>query len=297
MKKYYVIIFFCLTSITLSAQNYLDLVRVTSTHATLGNIDNELETDVSNFQIDALFPYPIAPTTGLIGGFTYENTRLGLQFSDFRTNLVMTRLNVGIKHELKNDWSLTAVVLPKLASDFKDSSGDNFQIGTLALFEKKKNRNKVLRVGSYISTENFGTTITPLVGLWYRSSNKKLIIDAVLPIRGDLNYLLTDSWGVGANLLTSVKSYNLTRETDAFYIQEESIRFALTTSYGFLDGSLIVKAKVGFDTTDYGLYEQNDKVGAQVLTFQVSGDDRNRLNAEFDSGLFFGGDIIYRLPL
>ncbi len=46
-----------------------------------------------------------------------------------------------------------------------------------------------------------------------------------------------------------------------------------------------------------GLYEQDDKIGAQILTFQVSGDDRNRLNSEFDSGLFFGGDIIYRLPL
>ncbi len=253
MKKYYFIIFFCLIGTTLSAQSYIDIVRVSSNHTTLGNIDNQNETDVSNFQIDALFPYPISPTTGLIGGFTYENTRLGPQFSNYRTNLVMTRLNVGIKRELKNDWSLTAVVLPKLASDFKESNGDNFQIGSLALFEKRANRNKIFRLGGYVSTENFGTTITPLVGLWYRTRNKKLIIDAVLPIRGDLNYLLTDSWGVGANLLTSVKSYNLTRETDAFYVQEESIRFALTTSYGFLDGSLIVKAKVGFDTTDYGL--------------------------------------------
>ncbi|NJM78483.1 MAG: hypothetical protein HC854_00485, partial [Flavobacterium sp.] len=82
-----------------------------------------------------------------------------------------------------------------------------------------------------------------------------------------------------------------------FYVQEESIRFAMYAAYGFLDNALILRGKVGFDTTDYGLYNANDKVGLQVLTVQVSGDDRNRLNSEFDSGVFFGADLIYRFDL
>ena len=143
MKKCYLLILLSFIGTSLSAQSYIDLIRVTSNNATLGNIDNNNETDIHNFQVDALFPVPVAPTTGIVAGFTYENTRLGLQFTERRTNLIMPRLNVGIKHELKNDWSLTAVVLPKLASDFGDSSGDNFQIGALALFEKKVNRNKI----------------------------------------------------------------------------------------------------------------------------------------------------------
>ena len=64
-----------------------------------------------------------------------------------------------------------------------------------------------------------------------------------------------------------------------------------------LNETLQLRAKVGFDTTDYGLYQQGDVVGAQVLTFQLSGDDRTRFNNEFDSALFFGVDIFYRLGL
>jgi hypothetical protein len=64
-----------------------------------------------------------------------------------------------------------------------------------------------------------------------------------------------------------------------------------------LDKSLILRGKVGLDTTDYGLYQTGDRVGAQILTFQVSGDDRVRLNNEYDSSIFIGADLIYRLPL
>ena len=94
-----------------------------------------------------------------------------------------------------------------------------------------------------------------------------------------------------------IKAYNLAENNSQQYVQEESIRAALFAAYGLFDNSLIVRAKVGFDTTDYGLYAQGDKVGAQLLTFQLSGDERNRLNSEFDSSLFLGLDLIYRMDL
>ena len=58
-----------------------------------------------------------------------------------------------------------------------------------------------------------------------------------------------------------------------------------------------MRAKAGLDTTDYGLYQSGDTVGAQVLTVALGGDDRTRLNNEFDSSIFVGFDIIYRLDL
>ncbi|WP_245833676.1 hypothetical protein [Nonlabens spongiae] len=116
----------------------------------------------------------------------------------------------------------------------------------------------------------------------------------------DANYSLTNQFSLGADLRTSVKSYNLGRyqqSVDDLYVQEESIRAGLYLSYAILNETLQLRAKVGFDTTDYGLYEQGDVVGAQILTFQLSGDDRTRLNSEFDSAFFFGFDIFYRLGL
>lgn len=279
------------------AQDYIDLAKLTYHRTTLGNIDNDNETDVGNINFEANIPIPITPKIVVLAGLTYENTRLGLSHSEARNNLIMTRLNVGVKYKHGNDWSGTYLALPKFASDFDKLGGDDLQMGALALLEKRYSRRYSLKFGTYVSSENFGTTITPLIGLWYKSKNSKFTINATLPIRADATYSLTTHLSAGANLLTSVKSYNISASNAALYVQEESIRFSLFAGYGFFDDTLLLRGRVGLDTTDYGLYNQGDTVGAQVLVFQVEGDDRNRLNSEFESAPFFGIDLIFRAGL
>lgn len=298
MKKILLFSAFCFFTRLVQAQDYLDVLKLSYGNATLGNVDNNNETAVSSTLVDFLYPIPVTAKTVIVGGFTYENTRLGLGHDDsVRSNLIMTRLNVGIKQTHGNGWTGTYVALPKIASDFEDLGGDDYQFGGIALLEKRYTSKYGLKFGAYVSGENFGTTITPLVGVWYKSDNNKFYVNAVLPIRADANYSITDKWSAGANLLTSIKSYNLSGSTTPLYVQEESIRFALFTSYGFLDDTLILRAKIGLDTTDYGVYAQGDTVGAQLLTFQLNGDQRSRLNSEFASAAFFGLDLIYRLDL
>ncbi len=297
MKNVLICFVFFIAAGSIHAQDYIDLIKVSHNRATMGNVDTDAETDVSNTNAEVYFPVPLSDKAVVIAGFTYENTRLGLGFTDDRTNLIMTRLNLGLKLKHGNNWSGTYVALPKFASDFDGIGGDDFQVGGLALFEKKYNTKYGLKFGAYMSSENFGTTLTPLIGLWYKSKNSKFYINATLPIRADANYSLTEKFSLGANLLTSVKSYNLAETDSQFYVQEESIRFALFAAYGFLDNNLILRGKVGLDTTDYGAYNEGDTVGLQVLTFQVGGDDRNRLNSEFESALFFGFDLIFRADL
>jgi hypothetical protein len=147
----------------------------------------------------------------------------------------------------------------------------------------------------YSSSEEFGAIITPLLGVYYRTPNNKFYIDAAFPIRMEANYGLTKQLSLGADLRTSIKSYNLGGADT--YVQEESIRFALYAGYSFMKEQLIVRAKAGLDTTDYGLYNTGDTVGAQVLTFPLGVDERERLNNEFASSMFLGFDVIYRLDL
>lgn len=298
MFKKITLMAFLIFGTAIYAQDYLDVVKATYHTTTLGNVDNDEETDVGNANVEVYFPLPLTSDITLISGFTYENTRLGLNNSISRTNLIMTRLNLGVKLDHGKKWSGTYVLLPKFASDFNGLGDNDFQMGGLALLEKRYSSKYSLKFGTYISSENFGTTLTPLIGLWYKSKNKKFYINATLPIRADANYSLTDHFSVGANLLTSVKSYNLSSDlTNGFYVQEESIRFSAFAAYGFLDDSLIVRGRVGLDTTDYGLYAQGDDVGLQVLTFQVGGDDRTRLNSEFEAAPFVGIDLIFRTGL
>lgn len=298
MKKILFLFAFLISVSIASAQDYLDVLKASYHNTTLGNVDNDEETDVTNANIEMYFPLPITGDITMITGFTYENTRLSLNNSPSRTNLIMTRLNLGVKLDHGNKWSGTYVALPKFASDFNEIGDNDFQMGGLALLEKRYSSKYSLKFGTYISSENFGTTLTPLIGLWYKSKNKKFYINATLPIRADANYSVSDHFSVGANLITSIKSYNVAREfSNGFYVQEESIRFSAFAAYGFLDDSLILRGRVGLDTTDYGLYQQGDTIGLQVLTFQVGGDDRNRVNSEFETAPFVGIDLIYRTGL
>jgi len=220
-------------------------------------------------------------------------------FVDGSKNLIMTRLNLGMKIKHGNNWSGTYVALPKLASDFSNLGADDFQIGGLALLEKKYSSRKVLKFGAYVSSENFGTTVTPIIGLWYKSKNGKFYVNATLPIRADVNYSLTDAFSLGANLLSSVKSYNLSNERNSdFYVQEESIRLSAFAAYGFLNDMFIVRARVGLDTTDYALYDKNAASVVQVLTKQIGNrKDTDRRNSEFAAAPFVGIDLMFRLGL
>jgi len=286
-----------LIQVHVSGQDFVDIVKLKANQAALDNADNNVETDVSNINLEVYYPKVINDKWIVIAGFTAENTKLNSNSISDSQSLTMARLNLGAKYQHSKKWSGTYVVLPKLASDFENISSNDFQLGAIGILNYQKSERLSYKLGLYASSENHGATITPLLGLWYRSKNEKLYVNAALPVRLDVNYNVVSNFSVGADFLTSIKSYAISESNTNLYVQEESLRFALYASYGFLDNSVLVRAKVGFDSTDYGLYNENDTIGAQILTFQVEGDNRNRLNSEFTTSLFYGVDLIYRFDL
>lgn len=305
MKKIILLLTFCACLSFSYAQDYVDIVKFSVNNTSLGtlqevnqpNSNKNFETSVNNVNFELYYPKKLSEKVVLLTGLTAENTRLNLSEGAIRTGLTMTRLNLGIKYQHSEKWSGTYILLPKIASDFNSLGSNDFQIGALAIVDYQYSKAYKIKFGLYSSTENHGSTLTPLIGLWHRSKNNKFYINATLPIRMDANYALTKKLSIGSDLLTSIKSYNLSQFKSNFYVQEESIRFALYTALGLMDNSLILRGKIGFDTTDYGLFNSNEKVGVQVLTFPLSGDKRNRRNTEFDSSLYVGFDAIYRFDL
>ena len=297
MKKIKLAMLFALFTASVSAQDYVDIIKLSVNNATLGNIENDYETSVNNLNMEVYYPKKLSDKAVLLTGFTVENTRLNLSPSSDRSSLTMTRFNLGMKYQHSEKWSGTYVFLPKIASDFDNIGSNDFQFGGIAVLDYQYSESYKIKFGLYASSENHGSTITPLIGLWHRSKDNKFYINATLPIRMDANYALSNKFSVGTDLLTSIKSYNLSEFNSDFYTQEESIRFALYAALSLMDNSIILRGKVGFDTTDYAVYNSNEKVGAQVLTFPLSSDKRNRLNSEFDSSLYLGFDAIYRFDL
>lgn len=297
MKKITYFLFAFFFANFLFSQDYVDIVKLSVNNATLGNIEDDYETSVNNTNFELYYPKKLSEKFVLLMGLTAENTRLNLVEGADRTSLTMTRLNLGFKYQHSEKWSGTYVLLPKVASDFNNIGSNDFQIGALAVLDYQYNETSKVKFGLYASSENHGSTITPLIGLWHRSKDNKFYINATLPIRMDANYALTKNFSVGSDLLTSIKSYNLSEFNSSTYVQEESIRFALYAALGLMDNSMILRGKIGFDTTDYGEFDSNEKVGAQVLTFPLSTDKRDRVNSEFDSSLYIGFDAVYRFDL
>jgi hypothetical protein len=288
------------------AQDFLDVIRLNLAGTRMDNLEDARSTDVQNVNLEVLYPVPIkSGITGILG-FTYENTALDGYFNkpQFQStqipnedNLAMFRVNLGAKVAHSRKWTGTYVFLPKIATNWDGIDSRDFQLGGIALMEYKFKNRKRAEFGIYSSSENFGTIITPMLGGYYASPNGKFYADATFPIRAEAAYSLTPLFSLGADLRTSIKAYDLGGFRNEFYVQEESIRFALFASLDLYKGQVLGRAKVGLDTTDYGLYNAGDEVGVQVLTFQVEGDDRTRLNSEFDTSLYFGLDLIYRLGL
>lgn len=297
MKKIALLFTVLITFTNVFSQDYVDIVKLSINNASLGNIENDYETSVNNLNLEVYYPKKISEKLVLLTGFTAENTRLNFTEGAERTSLTMTRLNLGVKYQHSEKWSGTYVLLPKIASDFEAIGSNDFQFGGIAVLDYQYSENSKVRFGVYSSSELFGTTLTPLIGLWHRSKNSKFYINATLPIRMDTNYSITKKFSLGADLLTSIKSYNLSEFNSDLYVQEESIRFAFYAALALVDNSIILRGKLGLDTTDYGVYNSNEKVGVQVLTFPLSTDNRNRLNAEFDSALYLGFDVVYRFDL
>jgi len=87
--------------------------------------------------------------------------------------------------------------LPKLSSDLANVSNDDFQIGIVGLANYKIKKNLKFKFGFYFNTESYGSLFVPLLGLYYLSPNNKLETNLTLPLKADLNYLLSKIIAVG----------------------------------------------------------------------------------------------------
>ena len=279
------------------AQNYADLLRIGYGQTFNNDFENsDNSTQVKSVEADLTFPVPLNEKHVLITGGSFSRNNLQLYPNDDFTSLISTTLKAGLASTYNEKWSSTVVFLPKIASDYKNITGDDFYFGGFAVVKLKKSDNLTYRFGAYGSTEAFGFFSTPIFGWYYLSPNGRFEMDMSLPISGDINYCL-GATTIGFDYFGIGRSFNIT-ETDApdVYVDLSSLEFASYIQFNTLGNSVLLRAKFGYSSNDYEVYRQGEKIDFGLSAFSF-GDDRTQLNPTIGGGLFLKFEAIYRFHL
>ncbi|PHS65737.1 MAG: hypothetical protein COB12_06605 [Flavobacterium sp.] len=294
MKK--IVILFLFISFFSEAQEYVDILKTGYSYTSNANFEGTNEsTDIKSFEAGVTFPIVLNEKYTLITGVNFSTHHLLLspEFNQ-TTDLYSTLLKVGVATTYNEKWSSTIILLPKIASDYKNLSGDDFYFGGFAVAKLKKSEHFKYRFGLYASTEAFGLFATPFFGFYYLSPSKRLEIDASLPISADINYRFGKA-AVGIDYFGIGRSFNISQETSVpVYIEQSPLEFTSYFQYGILENSILLRAKIGYSSNIYEVYEQGDKLDFRLSAFSF-GDDRTQLNPDILGSVFFKVEAIYRI--
>lgn len=297
--KYRLFFLFGFFFLTISAQNYIDIVGFSYANTPLNNFENASEqTNVKEFGLQLTFPIVLNKKVILLTGLSANKSRVRLDqnMPDY-TSLSKIRLQLGLNLVHSEKWTGTYVLLPNISSDFEKISKEDFQIGLLTLLTYSKNKNLKYKFGLYTNTEKYGPLVSPLLGLYYISPNKKFESNLLLPGLFDVNYQVFQKTVLGINFDAMASSYNLHK--NIYSIEGEyAVRSSseLFTYLQFQFGkSLYVKTKVGYPIgRTYKVFNKNDKVDLSLSSIYFR-DDRTQLNQNFEKGPIFKIELLYRI--
>lgn len=295
MRKSVLIIFFlpffCL------GQEYIDLFKI-GYGQTFKNEFEDIDgsTSIKSFKTGLTVPIPISENQTLITGADFSFNRLQLFPEAHFTSLYSTFLTLGLASTWSEKWSTTFVLLPKIASDYKQISSDDFYLGGIGILKYKKSENLMYRIGFYASQEAFGIFATPILGLYYLSPDKKFEMDLSLPIKGDINYNLGAAT-IGIDYFGISRSFNLHYDNmPAMYADLSSTEFATYLQFKVFDESVLLRTKLGYASDDYKVYAKDDKIDFALSAFRF-GDNRTQLNPSLAGSVFVRLEMIYRYDL
>lgn len=277
-----------------SSQEYVDLFRIGYGQTFNNNFEGtNSSTLVKSFEVGLTFPVVLNENHALITGADFSRNNLQLFPEAEFTSLYSTNLKLGMASNWSEKWSTTIVLLPKIASDYKNISGSDFFLGGFALLKYKKNENLKYRFGVYASQEAFGLFTTPIIGWYYLSPNKRFEMDMSLPISADVSYKLGTTT-IGVDYFGIGRSYNVHFENaPTLYADLSSLEFASYLQFNVMEESVLLRAKLGYSSNNYEVYAEGEKMDLGISAFSF-GNDRTQLNPSLNGGVFLKFEAIYR---
>ena len=137
MKK--ILYIFLFLPVVAFSQEYVDLFRIGYGQTFNNDFEGvDSSTYVKSFEAGFTFPMVLNENHALITGADFSRNNLQLFPEAAFTSLYSTNLKLGMASTWSEKWSTTIVLLPKIASDYKNITSDDFYFGGFALLKLKK---------------------------------------------------------------------------------------------------------------------------------------------------------------
>lgn len=205
-------------------------------------------------------------------------------------------LRTGLYHKFSKQRGIQIFLAPRFMSDFKNVDIDHFQMGALALYEKRFREGLKMGFGAMYNQEFFGPYFVPLVNLDWQISNKWSIV-GLFPIYGKIKYQVNERLSTGLSHFGLITTYRLgSPEYEGDYMERKSIDESLFARYR-LFGDIYIEGRVGYALgRSYAQYEADQKVDFSIPLIGF-GDDRVQKNVSFNDGLIASLRLVYSVPI
>jgi len=278
----------------LSAQNYVDLVRLDYDYGLPRSFedDSDKQASVKEITADITIPIVLSKSLNLITGLNSEwiNTTLYSSSTSQSLKSIMLKLGVNIKHSSK--LSGTYILLPKISSDQLKIGKNNLQLGGLMLWKYSISESSAYKFGMYCNSDLFGPMIVPIFGFYKQKG--KLETNLTLPLSADINYRIKSNTRIGLKFTGINKSYHLHKSPDQYVVKiNNEIGPYIQVAFGRLNLSLQTGTTV---LRSYRTYQVGDQVNYAISLYRP-GDTRQQLNTDFKDGLFIKTSLIYRFSI
>jgi len=289
-------------NLTLFSQNRLDILTISGRSGFATGYDSVSgKAKESGSFIGLTVPIPVNKKTIIYNSINYFYFHLKDEPKEGRPainpmDLHGFILRTGIIQRLNNDQSLQLLLSPRLMSDLEGFGAKNWQMGFLAMYEKKFSETLIMGFGAMANQECFGLYVVPLVNLNWQIS-EKFGLTGMLPVYLKLKYKFTDKFNVGFSHFGLLTTFRLNDPANKdYYIERQSIDLSLFANYNIF-GNFFLEGRFGRTMgRSYKLYASTDKVNF-ALPMKTFGDDRVQKNIGFENGLFAELRLIYSIPI
>ena len=291
------LLLFLISPLLSNSQEYVDLLNLSYSKTGDTSFENSSEhTTISIFDSKVTLPIVLNEKTALITGFDFNIKKLQLlPYSNF-SKLYYTRLKLGFSTQHSDRWTGTYILLPILASDYKNIGADDIYMGGIAVWTYKKRKNFNYKFGIYTGNEAFGFYITPLVGIYYISPDSRFEISALLPGFFDMNFGVSSKTRLGIDYKGNSETFKIHNDNPLTYSENNSLELSSYVQNNSFDKNLLLRLKIGYSTNSYDLYAVNDKIDLSITPFKF-GSNRTKLNSELDYSAFLKVEARYRFPI